>query len=737
MTFQYLWPWWAVVLVLAIAGLLAIGAYARPLVPLASGPRAALVALRFLTLTVLIAVLLGPVTVTPAGGLRDAVVPILIDASRSMRLGDVDGVRRIDRAVELVRAHVLPALQHEFRTEVLTFGEDLQTAALDAIAADARHTNVAGALRAVRDRYDGETVAGILLLTDGAETGREAGAEAEGDRVPVFAVGLGSDRIARDREVVSVSAGDRALADSVIDLTATVVSHGFATDPIELRVLENGRPIQVRRVTPPADGSPVREVFQVSPSRETVSLYTVEIAPDPSELVSENNTRRVLVRPPTRPRRLLIVQGAPGYEHSFLLRAWAEDSGLEVDSVVRKGVNERGEDTFYIQAASTAGGALASGFPVTRAALFAYDALVLANVEGDFFTRDQLETANAFVAERGGGLLVLGARSFISGGLIGTPLEEVLPLELTDRGGVVRASARSGEPNKLVLTPEGETHPVTLIGADSEASRKRWDALPALAATTPLGAPRAGATILALAGATGGSTRPLVAVQRYGKGRSMIFAGEAAWRWRMLVPTSDRTYETFWRQAVRWITASTTGPVTVAVPSGTMPGDAVTLDVIARDGEFRAIRDASVTLRITDPAGESTEIRPELADGATGRYTGEIGAEQAGVYTLHADVRRGDTALGTAEEWLLVGGADLELADPRRNDEVLRRVVDASGGQILTDASLGDLPNLLRARAPDRAPPERRDLWHNPWTFALIVLLLSAEWVTRRRVGMR
>ena len=52
-----------------------------------------------------------------------------------------------------------------------------------------------------------------------------------------------------------------------------------------------------------------------------------------------------------------------------------------------------------------------------------------------------------FVAERGGGLLVLGGRSFAQRGLSGTPLEEVLPVELNDRrGGLVRAVARRRRP---------------------------------------------------------------------------------------------------------------------------------------------------------------------------------------------------------------------------------------------------------------------------------------------------
>jgi hypothetical protein len=35
------------------------------------------------------------------------------------------------------------------------------------------------------------------------------------------------------------------------------------------------------------------------------------------------------------------------------------------------------------------------------------------------------------------------------------------------------------------------------------------------------------------------------------------------------------------------------------------------------------------------------------------------------------------------------------------------------------------------------AQPERRDLWHQPWAIAFIILLLSAEWILRRLWGLR
>ena len=52
-----------------------------------------------------------------------------------------------------------------------------------------------------------------------------------------------------------------------------------------------------------------------------------------------------------------------------------------MDSVVRKGRNDHGDDTYYVQAAPGRRRALTGGFPASREALFAYDGVVLANLE--------------------------------------------------------------------------------------------------------------------------------------------------------------------------------------------------------------------------------------------------------------------------------------------------------------------------------------------------------------------
>jgi len=730
-------PWWLAVLLAAAIGALTYAEYHRPLAPLTPRQRTLLAAFRGVVLALLVLFLFRPIVLVPPPSVRDAVVPVLVDRSRSMRVSDADGQPRLSRAISLLQGQLLPELSRSFTPELFSTGDRFEPAAIDRLKADGGQSDLRGALEAVRERYRGQRVAGIVLLSDGGDTASSP-PDTRPSGPPIFVVGFGSPDGIADREVVGITAGDQRLDQASIDLRVSAVSAGFGRGPFQLRVLANGTEIERRRVVPAAEGAPIDEVFTVSPDPAAPTVYTAEIPPDPAESIVENNRRSVLVNPAGRRRRLLMIEGAPGFEHSFVKRAWLADPGLEVDAVGRKGKNADGHDTFFVQAAAPRAAALTSGFPARREDLYAYDGLVIANVEGDVLTREQLTLAAEFVSVRGGGLLVVGSRSFMPRGLAGTALEEVLPVDVSDRRGALTRTSeaplnRAGI-NKIVLTAEGEGHPAMRIGDTPADTRRLWTALPALASTATIGGPRPGASVLAVTSAATGAVYPVVAVQRYGHGRVMTFSGEASWRWKMLLPSTDRSFDYFWRQAARWIAGPTPDPVEITLPDNASPGEvSVTVDV--RDRQFAAVGDATVTGDVASPGGESATLQWRPV--ANGRYTASVRAGTSGLYRVSAEARRGTTVLGTAERWMEVGGVDREFVSPRLNEGWLRRVARASGGRYVRPAEASRIVNWLHDTSPQQLAPERRDLWHEPWAFALIVAFLSGEWILRRRWGLR
>src|SRR5437762_10283402 len=74
---------------------------------------------------------------------------------------------------------------------------------------------------------------------------------------------------------------------------------------------------------------------------------------------------------------------------------------------------------------------LRGGFPKDADDLFRYHAVILDDIEAEFFKQDQLSLLQQFVSRRGGGLLMLGGKeSFGEGGYSRTPVGDMLPVYL-------------------------------------------------------------------------------------------------------------------------------------------------------------------------------------------------------------------------------------------------------------------------------------------------------------------
>lgn len=726
---------WAIALAVALIGALAWLSYGSALAGLSWRRGATLAGLRVLSLLLLLIFLMRPVRISVAPDPSAAVVPVLVDVSRSMALRDMDGTSRLDAARALVRDRILPSLEGHFHYEVLGFGEDLSPVDLEAVTADDHLSDISQALGRVRQRFAGRTVAGVVLVSDGAETHGAQDAPVAAPLFPVYAVGVGAPVVRADREVASVTATSATLADSLVELTAAVVARGVEGS-FDVRVLQDGQLAHTRAVTPNPDGTPVRVTFRVAPKAEAPTSYTVEVPADASEVTPDNNRRSVIVPSAGRPRRLLVVEGGPGFEHTFIKRALELDRQLRVDSVTLKGEDLRGAPTFLIQAEPARAPGLTAGFPSSKAALFEYDGVILSSVKATQFTGEQLQWLAQFVGDRGGGLLVMGADALGPDGLGATPVNEAMPIDLTERTGTSSAEGPVLA-NRVVLTAEGATHPMMQLGSSADESRRLWaEKIPALGGSVPLGTVRPAAAVLALTAGGSGVVRPLVAVQPYGRGRSAVFSGEGSWRWRMQMPSQDHSYETFWRQVARWLANESPDPVAVRVPPADA-GQPARIVVEVRTPEHEPVTDAHVTVAVSDPGGATLQLPAPLVEAGSGTYAASWSPATDGVHRFQASAQWGENGVESASSVALVGGQGAELADPRQHAAVLRRIAEETGGKVVEPGELSELGGWLSDRAPRREVLSRTELWHHPLSWLLLACCLSAEWVLRRRWGLR
>ena len=443
MRFAVALPWWGYALAFAAALGLAWHTYAAAALP--SRSRALLTALRALTLLLLVAAVLRPVRLVPPASARDRVVPILVDVSRSMRIADDEGPARLERARSAAAA-LVTALAPSFRTEVWTFGDGVVPGNLDQLQASAGRSDIGGALTAIADRYRGRALGGIVVISDGGDTAMRDDPRSDGASAPVFTVGVGTPAITRDREIVAMTAGEPRLADSTVDVHVSALEqrlwHAAArADPHGQRAAGGRAPR-----APAADGAPVHTVFTVSPDRDGA---------DRLPGVGPGGARRDRRRE-QQPQRAGGAAGTPPAPAAgggrAGLRAHVPEAGAGPRHQPRRrfgGAQGRRPTTAARPSSCRppprAPAALAGGLPrEPRRALRLRRRGLRQHRSGVLHPRPARDRPRRSSPCAAAGCWCFGGRSFEQQGLAGTPLDEVLPVDMSDRRALSRGSRTSG-----------------------------------------------------------------------------------------------------------------------------------------------------------------------------------------------------------------------------------------------------------------------------------------------------
>ncbi len=731
-------PAWLIVTVLLLALGLAVWSYQR-VQGLSGVHRAVLTALRAATLLLVVGALLRPTLVVASAVPQRNVLAILLDDSRSMALKDGGEQTRAELVARSFAdsAALVQALGERFALRFYRFAADVRPAASAAGYQTAgTRTDLASALDGARQELAGLPLSGIIVVSDGADNGgREldpALIALRARKVPVYTVGAGLERFPRDVAIERVLLPARPLVGANLLVDVTLRLRGVANESIVLTAESDGRVVATETVKLPAREETMRARLRLEELEAGTHRITVRATPLDRETVAENNEAHGLVQVRAGPDRILYVEGEPRPELGFLRRAIAVDSALNLVALLRSAEQK------YLRLGVRDSLELVSGFPASREELFGFRGVILGSIEASFFTPDQLRMLGEFVSQRGGGLMVIGGRAALAeGGYRGTPVAEVLPVALDRSPRDVDAA-----PMELRIRPTvaGLASSALQLGGSDSASAHKWDSLPPLTVVNAIGSLRPGATAL-LTGRIEGQTsdQTVLASQRFGRGTAFVFSPQDSWLWKMHadIAVDDRTHSTLWRQLARSLTEESPERVEIAaVPARVAPGEAVELRARVADEQFLDINDAVVVARVTTPSGRETEVPLEWSLAENGVYSGRFVAEEAGVYTLGAESRRGRDTVAASPGVLLADdqGADVEQAELRA--PLMRRIAEETGGRYYPLAESERLAEDVLYTESGVTVREALDLWDMPVVFLLLAVLLGAEWQLRRSRGM-
>jgi len=706
---------------------------------LAPRDRIVLGTLRALAVLLVLGCLLRPGLVIASAVPQRNVFAVLLDDSRSMRIRDAADTSRLSRVQRAFddTAALSRQLGERFALRRFRFGADASplASARDLTGAGTR-SDLARALDEVREDLNGLPLAGIVLVSDGADNGGTRYDDAllalRARRIPVYTVGVGRERFDRDVAVERVQAPRQTLAGATILVEADVRVRGIGRDVAVVTVEADGRVVTTDTARAPASGDLVSLRLRVPPMPAGVHRLAVRARPLANELVTENNEWHTTIEVRPGPDRVLYVEGEPRPEFAFIRRAVAADSSVQVVGLMRSAERK------FLRLGVRDSLELLGGFPTSREELFAYRAIILGSIEASFFTADQMRMIADFVSRRGGGLMVLGGRASLSeGGFADTPLSDVLPVTLTRGEPNVDGPAT---PMKIRPTRAGEAHAALQVRSTVAASRARWDSMPPLTSVNRIGSLRAGATVLMAGQIEGGRADvPVLAWQRYGRGMSAVFGVQDSWLWKMdaSITVEDVTHQTFWRQVVRWLVDDAPAPFEIAAsPSRVAPGEPVTLRAHLSDPFFADINDANIVASVATPSGTTMTVPLEWSLREDGSYSGRFTVADSGRYTITATSTRGNDSTQTANTTLLVDDRGADVAQAEQRPAVLRRIAEETGGRYYTLDNVAQLGEDAMFTESGVTVREARDLWDMPIIFLMLALLLGAEWGYRRWQGL-
>jgi hypothetical protein len=680
----------------------------------------------------------GPGEIQPASAVQEETTRLAI--AKGLILKDRARLLRELRGKYRVRVYRVSNSAQSL-TEVDRPG-DLEPAAAKIRALDATgtQTRLGDGVRQVLTELRGAPPSAIVVFSDGQTTEGEslskAAELAARKGVPLYTIGLGSPEPARDLELSELLVDDVVFVDDAVRFQAKLSARGFAGEKVVVRLKErepgstdpkSDKELETKEIDAPRDGQPERIELVHRPGKIGERTYIVEVEPRPRELQTDNNRIERLITVRKEKLKVLYLDSEPRYEFRYLKNYLERDESIELSVVLLS------SDTEYSEQDRSA----LPTFPASKEDLFSYDVILIGDADTSYLSQSQMQNLVHFVTEKGGGVLFVAGELFDPLGYRGTPLEGLLPVELGDARNptAVGIGVTSFRPE---LTLEGRANPIFRLGDNEVASMQIWNELPELYWYIEAPRKKPAAQVLAEHPTAIGpeGKLPLIVYQFLGAGRVMFHAFDDTWRWRFRA--GDRYFGRFWVQTIRFMARSRlAGNLEAEIQTDRrryQRGQPIQLRV-RFPNPGRVPPGGEVTIQIERKGQGPRKLPLRLAPGSKNVFEGALPQAAEGEYEVRL------LPPPTLDPKIMAEfRVDPPISERERiemNQSELIRAADLSGGRFYTplaaDSLIKDLPEPSKVLL-DTDPPI--PLWNTWPVLALFLVLITLEWVIRKRKQM-
>lgn len=646
-------------------------------------------------------------------------------------------------------------------------------------------TNIPAAWREAVDSLQGKRAC-LVMFTDGRMTSEGVNNRLSGAReyaaqrgYSMYPVLVGDTVPPKNLAVVGLQAPRDVRVNSTVQFSAKVTHRGMAGQTVVLKLQrragnkkdwEDVASEQVKfDEAEGADAEHARGEATVEltcdPKDTGEFVYRATLEPRPDEQTPDDNAAESIMKVTDAQIKVLLVSGDAGYEFQYL-----KNYLLSQQDLYKLSVWQENADPDVNQSAST--GMKLTSFPTSVEELLGgegtkfpgYDAIILYDPQPilNGYDKKFVESLKTVVEKHHIGLCYIAGNKY-TWKTLGQKNEfdamrALLPVVVAAVPDMPELVVeKKAEPNPIRLTAFGQDHPVMRLGANTELTGKAWDNLPGIFWSHVLLRAKPAARVLA---ENGNDSRrmdreaePLILTQMFGNGRVVYLNFDETWRWRQL--SDGKLYRLFWSNLVKYLTPTVARQVVITTGGDRFSaGDKIQVEVEAYDATFQPMKDPTYAVTMirkpTDGQEAPTQesIVCEAVPDKPGRYKGVIPKSltaHLGVYELTNPTLASDKVEPKVfRVELPQAEAQRPEADAATCEAVASKpefAINIADLALLADHPDGQNPSqIVRGLIPSGKLPAvqdvPRELWDTNLLLGLIVVLLTIEWICRKKYNM-
>jgi hypothetical protein len=621
------------------------------------------------------------------------------------------------------------------------------------LRAEGDSSQLGGAVRQVLNDFRGSSLAAVVMLTDGVTTEGEdlvkASRYAAQVGVPLFFVGIGDAHEVRDLKLHDLQVEDSVYVNDTIVFEVRLTGQGYTNLTVPVTLWEKGadRPLDTQVVRVDPQGKPVKVRLKAKPTEAGEKVYVIQVPEQPDEVKPADNNRleRTIYVRETKRIKVLYVEGYARYEYRFIKALLERESAQDPrNKTLDLKVLLLDADFEYPKLDKSA----LAEFP-SKVELSQFDVLIFGDVDpADPKLNKHLPNVADFVRERGGGFLMIAGTYYSPHAFKDSPLRDILPIEVV---GPEREESDYTVPFQPRLTGTGRFHPMFRFSPDEADNTAIWEHLAPIYWWSECYRAKPGAEVLAVhphrdaltadRPSAGEAKHPLMVQQFVGAGRSMFFGVDETWRWRYR--EDELRFNQFWIQTVRHLSRTRLGRVELRLDRQTpyRRGEPMKITVRFPDDapapspetEVKVLVERSLSRPDTPPEIEGQTLALTRVEGSRGTYEGLLTRTPEGEYRFWLSSPAISGPRPHAEGQVLPPPGEMDRL--RMNQQDMERAAEETRGRFYTlpdaDNLFHDLPSGSRVALSTSQPPWL--LWNHSAMFLFTLLVLTAEWVLRKR----